>query len=467
MKISRAQKRLIKKIQAMDHATQVKTIQAMKIEGLDYNMTMDNLLTGEPIGGVDGTVNLYRSYSAQVTATYKKYAGEDEFGNDQARTVIDSRTAFIAGEGLSVALGDKVNGEEQGYSELFKEFLEKNKLDSIRLFDITRATEMCGYAIVSVLPTDEKFEYIPILGLLNTNRGKAFYQPILRNPMNPYSIKGFHKVVDKDKVKINITNAIYIRTGGYGYIEDYPTTKVGIILTECDNYDRALKDMRELNYRMARITPDFQTKSSAETKTVSEALKAKKWKIGQARVGTAVFSYKAPTTGAHDNLKTEMTSNLKTISGNSSVPVHWFGWVDQMSNRATAQELYAMVNNGTIMEREAIESAMREAIILMQETYIDSGGTLITEVTKDFEVRLPLIDFGRFESTVKAYSMLHADEIISTQTYRNIVPGIDPILEQRLIDQEREKEMIRQSEFDDEDEEDDDDEKDPEEDKNE
>lgn len=464
--MTRKQKRLVKAIQAMNPQDQKKTIQAMQIEGLDYNMTMDNLLTGQPIGGVEGTQNIYRTYSSQVTATYKKYAGEDEFGNDQVRTIIDSRTAFIAGEGLSVALGENVNGDDKGYSELFTKFLEKNKLDSIRLFDITRATEMCGYAIISVLPTSDKFNFIPVLGLLNTARGKHFYQPVLRNPMNPYEIKGFVKTVDKEKTPVNITNAIYIRTGGYGYVEDYPTTKIGISLTECDNYDRALKDMRQLNYYMARITPDFKTKSSAETKTVAAAIANKKWKIGQSRVGTAEFNYKVPTSGAHQNLQIEMTSNLKTMSGNSSVPVHWFGWVDQMSNRATAQELYAMVNNGTIMERESIESAMRQALILMQETYIDAGGPLITEVTEDFEVRLPLIDFGRFESTVKAYSMLHADEIISTQTYRNIVPGIDPLKEQQLIDEERKKELVRKSEFDDS-EDDEELEEDPEEDMNE
>jgi len=446
MILKRSQKRLIKKIQGMSNSEQLKTIQAMGVEGVQFEVTLDSLLTGQPITGPAGLNNSYTNYTLQVTETYRKYCGEAEFGSDQVRAVVDARVAFISGEGISIAPGE---GMTDGHKDLFKKFIEKNKLSSTRLFDVNRTTEMSGFAIVSILPTNKLKEFIPVFGLLHNNRGKNLYQPVLRNPMNPFDIIGFEKHNGDEKVKVNITNAVYIRTGGYGCIIDAPTTKVGMILTEAENYDRALKDMRELNYRCARITPDFQTKSSSETKALQEQLQNKKWKIGQARIGTAEFSFKSPSTGAHDNLKTEAITNLKTISVLTAVPVHWFGWIDQMSNRATAQELYAMVNNGTIMERESIQDGLKESLVKMQEVYINSGGKLITEMTEDFTVKLPIIDLGKFESTVKAYSMLFADEIISEETYRNIVPGIDPIVEAELIQKSRDQELVNKSEIDD------------------
>jgi hypothetical protein len=435
--MTRKQKRLVKAIQAMSRDDQIKTIQSFGIEGVSYDVALDSLLDGRPISGnsIAGSANIYLTYSSQTTEIYKKYNGESEYGNDQVRAMVDIRTAFIASEGVSVSVNE---GVSEGHSELFSKFIEQNRLDGIRLSDLVRTTEMSGYAITNILKGNDETKLIPYMGLLSSGRGKRYIYPELKNPLNPFEIKGFYQGSKEDKKEFKLDNIVYIRTGGYGDFHDYPTTKIGVVLTEAENYDRAQKDMRELNYRSARITPDFKTQSGNETKAVVESLKEQKWKIGQARIGTADFSYKSPATGAHDNLKTEMIVNLKTMSGVTSVPVHWFGWVDQMSNRATAQELYSMISNGTSMERSSIESSLKELFLIMQQVYIDSGGDLIKEVVDDFEIKLPLIDLGKFESMVKAYSMLFSDGIISEGTYRNIVPGIDPILEKEMIAAESE-----------------------------
>ncbi len=445
--MNRKQKKAIKLIQAMGNKEQLKTIQSMNIDGINYPVALDSMIDGVRLGGPSGLSNSYTSYSMQVTEAYKKYCGESEYGNDQVRAVTDARTAFIAGEGMSIALGKK---STKKHGELFDLFLEKNKLNGIRLMDLVRTTELSGYALTVVAPSLKKDEKkIPLFGLLQTNRGKVYYSPVSPE-MFPYEITGFMRGTGDHKESFNISLefATYIRTGGYGCYSYSPTTKIGTILTECDNYDKALKDMRSLNYTMARITPDFKTTSKGETDAMTNWLKKQKWKIGDARIGTAEFDYKTPGTGAHDNLKSEMVANLKTIAGTTGVPVHWLGWVDQMSNRATAQEMYAMVNNGTIMERTALEASLKEVLIKMQKVYIDNSGKLITQVTEDFEVKLPLIDFGKFESTIKAYSMLYADDIISEDTYRNIVPKINPAKEKELIDRQEkdsEEDLVKKS----------------------
>jgi hypothetical protein len=444
--VSRRQAKAIKTIQAMEYKDQLKTIQAMNIEGVNFDVALDSLLDGHTINDVEGTSNQYKTYSSQVTNTYKKYNGEADYGNDQIRTIIDARTSFIGSEGISIAYEKSVSKK---HKELIDLFLVKNKLNGIRLFDTIRLTELAGYTIAKLSKSSEKEEYVPIYSLFNNSRGSLYIQPKYEDAEFPSHILGFTSSKQGgEKKDFPSTNIVYIRTGGYGCVVDHPSAKAGIILTEAENYDKALKDMRRLNHVGARITPDFETTSAGETSAMTKWLKENRWKVGDARVGTAKFNYRVPETGAHQNLQTELVSNLKTISGTTGVPAHWLGWVDQMSNRATAQELYAMVYNGTITERTAIEEALKEVLLKMQEMYIEAGGSLISEMTDAFELRLPLIDFGRFAETVKAYNVLYSDEIISETTYRNIVPGIDPELEKKLIAEERkekEKDIVTKS----------------------
>jgi NADH:ubiquinone oxidoreductase subunit len=444
--MNRKQKRAMKLIQAMNSKDQLTTIQAMSAEGVNFDVAMSSLLDGVAVSSIGGTTTNYRTYSTQVNETYRKYNGESEFGNAQVKTIVDTRSSFIGGEALSVVLGQD---SEEGHEALFRKFLDMNQLQSIRLMDLIKQTEMAGYAIGVLVPTGEVQERVPVFGLLNNNDGKTFYNPLLRNKFDSRSVVDFEVKTEEGKVALKLKNFVYFKTGGDGTSCTKLITKVGAVLNECENYDRALKDMRRNNHICARITPDFETKNATETKGVTDWLNDNSWKIGDARVGTAKFSYKTPGTGAHQNLEKEMVVNLKTMSGETAVPPHWFGWVDQMSNRATAKELYNSVNNGTIMERNIITAGIKQALIEMQLVYINSGGDLIKEATTDFEVSLPLMDFDRFKSNIEAYSLLYADEVVSLATYRNQVPGIDPLFEARQIEKEKgEKPIVTKTNID-------------------
>ena len=436
--MTRKENRAVKLIQSMKPSEQVKTIQAMGVEGIVFDVAMDSMYDGTAMFDRAGVANTFTSYTRQTQELYKKYNGESEYGNAQVRSVIDARTAFISGEGISLALQEGVSIE---HKELFKKFIEINRLNGNGLFDLVRQTELQGYAVSYLLNGNDRSKMIPIMGLAGTDRGKKFLKPIYSMEGANLFVKGIEqkdsKALGEPGEKLNLSHFVYIRTGGDGSSAYSPTCKTGIVLKECENYDRASGDIRELNYRMARITADFKTSSDKETKALAEALQAGKWQIGDARIGTAEFDYKVPGTGAHSNLKDEMSTAVKTISGVTSVPVHWFGWVDLMSNRATADELYASIYNGTSVERSAIQDGLKELFIMMQEMAIASG--LITEVTYDFTIKLPMIDFGRFKEMIDSYTALYGNEVISMATYRNIVPGIDPIAEKEQIKKEQEE----------------------------
>lgn len=426
---------IVKKIQSMDSTTQKACIQAFEVEGYTFPVAMSSLLDGTPISTVDGCSNDYTTYSTQVQQTIKKYNGMSDNGNTLVRTCVDMRTSFIGGEGLSVA-GEKLT---ENHKTFIKEFLARNGLNSTRLFNLVKRLEIHGKALTCIMKGSEREEYIPLFGVYASNKIKI--QPL--NKFFPQDKQRYLESSDSGEVTEikGLKSPTLIVTGGDGEDLNNTTTKIGLALTECDNYDRALKTIRELNYTNARITPTFKVKSASEAVQLKDWLAKSKWKKGEPFIGSADFSFQSPSTATLDNLKTELTSNLKSIAGLTTCPVHWLGYVDLMSNRATAVELYQNIYNGTVLERTAISQAFKKIIIDAQRTYIDAGGDLINKVIEDIEVTLPLIDLGRFKEMVDSYSKLWMDGAINMDTYRNNIPNIDPLLEQKL-DEEKLKDDI-------------------------
>jgi hypothetical protein len=98
-----------------------------------------------------------------------------------------------------------------------------------------------------------------------------------------------------------------------------------------------------------------------------------------------------------------------------------------MSNRATDDDLYQTISNGTSRERTLIAEGLYELIVKAQTLYIDAGGTELKEVNKNFTVSIPSVDYGKFESMVRALSLAYSDKIISADDYRSFIPGIDQL----------------------------------------
>lgn len=368
---------------------------------------------------IPGTSNAYLTYDTQVDETFRKYNGRSEYGNSCVRTIIDTRTSFIAGEGLSVFSND-----ENSLNWIYK-FLRINKLNGSIFYKIVMETEMTG---VSILILEAKPTEIPVIKRLPR---KINYEIGINGDLIVKLNNGKETVINKDKYVI-------IKTGGDCDDTSEATTKIGLVLADCENYERALRDIRRTNYTSSRITPTFKTQSDEETKALAKELANKGWKIGQAVVGKAEFSYQSAQTSALENFKTELASTAKNISSTTGIPVHWLGWTDLMSNRATAEDLYQMISNATSRERTIISEAFSELIEKAQTLYIDNGGTEIYYVDREITVTIPSIDYGRFESLVRALSVAYNDGIITEDDYRGFIPGIDPIRTKKQLESKKE-----------------------------
>ena len=414
------------------------SIQASGPEGVPRQVLLDSMLTGLAVNqSVPGTINAFKTYDTQVAATYDKYNGLADFGNQQTRAVIDLRTALIAGEGISVS------AENDATAEWIEDFIDVNNFKGEDFINAVKGAEMAGQSLMALKMSEDKVTAEPFVKVVRLPYYCSTpYRVIYTDKFIKDEIS--HIEIRRDGVweRLLIGKFVYIRTGGDDANSAGPVTKTGVVLTDIENYDRAVRDIRRLNHVLARITPSFETKSETETSALKKWLQANTWKIGNAFLGTAKFKYETPGSGAHENLVTELTTAIKNISATTGVPVHWLGYVDLMSNRSTADSLYEMIKHATILERTAWQTTMYQLILLAQEHFIDSGGMGLT-FDPDFEVKLPLIDFSDFFERVKALSKAFADSAISMADYRNQLPGIDPLKTAKAVEAEEEENITQ------------------------
>ena len=415
-----AEKQLLKAIQAMSG-----------VEGAADPVQIESLLTYMRLNNsIGGTLNNYKNYESQVAETYRKYNGEADWGNQQTRAVVDIRSAFISGEGFSISC------EDERCADWITDFLDKNKFFGTRLFNAVVSGEITGKVLLNLKPVLAEMPRIIKIPFHNDNK----YEVVLRDSWDPESIEDVVKEENGKKVSLGLKNFVFLKLSGDDRSVNKTTTRVGVVLNDLENYDRALKDIRRINHICARITPTWDTSvGGTSAKTIKEDLQKDKWKIGDAYIGSAKFSYETPGTGAHENLKSELSSTIKTISSVTGIPVHWIGWTDLMSNRATAESLYESINNATVFERTIWAEGMYELLVKAQEVYINSGGSEISHVNTDFEVRIPVIDFSNFLNIVKALSTAFNDGVISKADYQNFIPGINPLYTNRQLEEEEEK----------------------------
>lgn len=425
---------------ALKDLERIVKIQALDPEGAKQSVIIESLLTGLRLNvSVPGTINAYKTYDTQVTETYKKYNGLSDFGCQQTRAIIDLRTAFIAGEGISISC------EDEKTSDWIEKFLAQNEMNGLNFINSVKASEICGQSLI-VLKQDKWYDDSPYVRIRRIPySADTPYKPVYADKLYKDEIVDIKIKSGQEWTSLDSKDYIYIRTGGDDSNSEKPVTKVGVVLTDLENYDRALKDMRRNNHIFARITPVWETGGDSETKALKTSLDATKWKIGEAFIGKAKFNYVTPGEGAHQNLTSELVATIKTISAVTGIPVHWLGYVDLMSNRATADTLYELIKNATIIDRQIWENSLYNLILKAQEIYINNGGEELNKLNADYEVRLPLIDFNEFLNRVKGLNLSYMDGAISLDDYRNALPGIDPLKTKRALEKEEneEKESLK------------------------
>jgi hypothetical protein len=227
-------------------------------------------------------------------------------------------------------------------------------------------------------------------------------------------------------------NLVYVKIGGSPDRVNRTVPLIANVLTDIENVSRAKYDLRKNNHLFGKSFLHFKTQTDKEAKSLNNSIQATDWQIGKGFAGNAEVKYIEPGGKASDVLKEEIIIGMKNISLNTGIPVQLLAYPELLSNRATADNMLEMTNSATIKSREIWEDSLTELIqkamrMAFERGYIDFNEPDI------FEIRLPLISYANLKQIQETWIPLADGDFISDDTVRNIIPGIDPIKEKRII----------------------------------
>jgi len=478
-----------------------KLIQAMSDGGRDVNILTPEIL-GDLINSVkQADKNNYKTYASQIKAIYKMYYAEADYGGEIARGIIDTRAAILCGEGLNAVIFDSpefleqqkqqeeqqkqeepkempiqslevkketnikvkeepkeniegmspeepqtegeiheeeiVDEKKEQVKEFINKFIKWNKLEGEGLIEIGECGEMEGKVLIVLNP-----------GMLNEK--KVIKIEVFDFYTNKYDIvrdlktKEITKITYGDNGKgqpyiITPDRAVFIQFSGKKSDHVKTPPRIANVLTQIENYSRAKYDLRKNNHLFAKTTPFFKTIDAASATSINNDIKKKKWVVGMGYAGSADFSYQSQSTGASDSIDKERIMDMKDIATTVGIPILLMNYPELMSNRATADTMMEMLSQSSKKERLKMQSGMIElfqkAMAFAEKEKIEGA---INEPDM-FDINIPLITLDNLKALIETWCVLMEKKIVSKKTVQGKVPGINPIDEDKQIQEETEQ----------------------------
>jgi len=378
--------------------------------------------------------NQYKTYAATIIGIYDMFNNAKDFGGEFIKSILRTRVAFIAGGGVTVI------AEKERTAKWITDFLTYNKLlEGSNLFRYVLTSEMEGKTLLIIKPNKDKTKIDVRMFIYKKNP-----YVVDMDKKDDQVIKSVtYKSERETKVEevANIDNLVYIKIGGSPDKVNETTPVVGNCLTDVENASRIKYDLRYNNHLFGKLTPSFKTNDMVEAKALNNLLLTTDWKTGRTYVGTAELKLVGPPPEATEALIMELKTACRIISMNTGIPIHWLSWPDLMSNRSTAENLMEVVNAATIMEREIWEEGLTE---LIQKAMIIATELGMPEAVNDpdgFEIRLPLISEAKMKEINETWIPLADGDYVTKDSVRNKIPGINPLFEKKMIEDEKEERL--------------------------
>ena len=356
----------------------------------------------------DKDENTYDSYGSQVKEIHNMYYNQTNWGCAVTRSVIDIRTNLIASEGPSII------AKNEQTQEWIDNFLKQNNLYSSKLINMVRIGEMEGRCL-TILKPNKKKKYIRVLPT-------SFYE-------NNYFVESdYDEIIEvyqltKEKKKITFNNSIVTKLSGNSYQYNETTPLLSNVIENIKAIDRAMNDFREANRLYGFPTPAIEVKEGEDAKTIAEGMSQQNWKVGTSFVSNGKL-YFPSIPEAYNSLIKEIELHYKIISGITAIPVHWFGWVELMSNMATYVEIENMIKISTTKDRTIWSDSIKEIIIKAMELSVDNGFDNAILDT-DFDVSIPYLSPQYTQYLSSIYLPLYQSDIITKKEFRSFIPSLD------------------------------------------
>jgi len=374
--------------------------------------------------------NPYPTYEAQVTELDLKYRGQSRWGAQAVKNLVDTRTAFMVGDGVMVNAADDTADVSKEIA-FIRDFLRRNNLDREGVQDWAREAELEGKFLCRLVH-DPKAKQIDARFVSWALHGYS----ITTDPQDyaKYAGASYRVAKNGDEVRLTPPEFIYKKFGGRtSQVNDTPP-KLGVLLWDIESLHKALYDWRQANRYFGTPTPHFKAATAQEAQSLHEKLKQLQWKIGQFIVSTAEFSLVGIPADGIASLEKEIITHAKVISGGSGVPVHFLGFPELMSNRATADNLMEAVFSATSRERNIWIGAYNE---LFEKVLAMANAVFgFTFNTKAVKATIAEMSATRIAQLVSLWLPLRQEEMISRQTFLEHIPDVDPDQEARRLDEE-------------------------------
>ena len=382
------------------------------------------------------TRNRYKSYKQQVTAISKKYECRDDFGNGLTQLIVKARAAFAIAGGINLIDSKKEENatEESKEMQILKAFYEFNDLDRETVFDWAKEVEIEGKFLCRLIPAkqDEENQKENPFGV---DMFKARFIPYSTTNYkvheDPEDYKIYEKVTYRDtqnssnkEVTISKEDFVYSRFGGRTSKVNETPPVMASCLEDVEDIDLARRDWREIN-KFYYPTPVFEMQTEEGAVIVKKYIKDENWKVGKALV-IAGGEYKLVglPPGALDSINDEIIMSLKFLSGKSSIPVHFFGFPELLSNRATADNLLELMFIGVSDIRLIWKGFYEELNSKVLSKYKKEEGQGDFDINR-IKVELPLPTEKQMQELRETWLPLWLQGAITLDTFLSKIVGID------------------------------------------
>ena len=374
----------------------------------------------------------YYTTIAMINALSKKYKGTAKWGNQIASNIIAVRGTFTMGSGITVSKNETAKAKDLQFA---KDFIEHNELDKYMPIEIVKEAEIEGRTLLKIIPDKDKTKkMINIRHISYTQHGydiKTSDEDYLDFVTAEYKQNKSGKPVVLKKPEF-----VYRKFGGRLSEINDAQPKIGTVLVNMENIDKALWDLRKIDHYFASPTPTIETENAEQAQATHKQLKSPKakrnWKVGKLLVTAGKYRLAGYEGAGVDNILKEIEVNLKLISGQSGVPVHFLGFTDLLSNRATAENLLDMLEASTTKEREIWQTVYKELLNKAMEMSNEKWKTGYTPDSINIEI--PFVTGSKLKDMVDIWLPLYLSDVITIDTMLGKIPNLDTTEEKKALE---------------------------------
>ncbi len=381
--------------------------------------------------------NAYNTYAGAVSEIDKKYKGVADWGVAQTGAIVDLRAAFIVGDGITVSPAT-VDDEAEKEIEWVEEFLKYNDLDREIVQEFAKEAEIEGkIALKIAIEKDKdsdkdseegKEKWAVSVRFISWLRKKYEVIP------NPKDYLDYQKLKWKagdgyDEETLEAKEFVYKKFGGRIMDPNEAAPKVMKCLTQIEALDKAIRDWREINHIFAGPILYFKCLNKEEVRMTKEAVDDTNFKLKKIFIGTAEASFIPLDIKGVESIEREIESNLKVISGDTGIPVHFLGFADLMKNRSTAENLMEMINAATTKERQiwigVYEEVITKAMTMWNDSVKQGIGKEGKLDPKKIKVDIPIITQEHYDRIEKIYLPACIAGKLSDEALVEMLPNVD------------------------------------------